>query len=71
MQYVSLGRTPLQASRLCLGTMTFGQYCDEPTSHAIWTRRRKRMQARAMQESGSLRSNQIIALPHSDTGGRS
>lgn len=35
MDYVRLGRTGLQVSRLCLGTMTFGLQCDEPTSHAI------------------------------------
>jgi len=35
MEYVRLGRTGLQVSRLCLGTMTFGLQCDEPTSHAI------------------------------------
>ncbi len=35
MQHVRLGRTGLQVSRLCLGTMTFGIQCDEPASHAI------------------------------------
>lgn len=35
MQYQSLGRTGLQVSRLCLGTMTFGWSADEKTSHAI------------------------------------
>jgi 1-deoxyxylulose-5-phosphate synthase len=35
MQYVRFGRTGLQVSRLCLGTMTFGLQCDEHTSHAI------------------------------------
>lgn len=35
MDHVSLGRTGLQVSRLCLGTMTFGVQCDEPTSLAI------------------------------------
>jgi aryl-alcohol dehydrogenase-like predicted oxidoreductase len=35
MEYVRLGRTGLQVSKLCLGTMTFGLQCDEPTSHAI------------------------------------
>ncbi|MEO8696145.1 MAG: aldo/keto reductase [Acidimicrobiales bacterium] len=35
MQHVRLGRTGLQVSRLCLGTMTFGYQCDEPTSVAI------------------------------------
>jgi aryl-alcohol dehydrogenase-like predicted oxidoreductase len=33
-----LGRTGLQVSRLCLGTMTFGLQCDEPTSRAILDR---------------------------------
>ena len=35
MQHVRLGRTGLQVSRLCLGTMTFGFQCDESTSVAI------------------------------------
>jgi len=35
MEHVRLGRTGLQASRLCLGTMTFGLQCDEPTAVAI------------------------------------
>ena len=35
MEHVRLGRTGLQLSRLCLGTMTFGYQCDEPTSIAI------------------------------------
>ena len=35
MQYTRLGRTGLQVSRLCLGTMTFGLQCDEKTSVAI------------------------------------
>ena len=35
MEYVRLGRTGLPVSRLCLGTMTFGLQCDEPTSVSI------------------------------------
>jgi aryl-alcohol dehydrogenase (NADP+) len=35
VQHVPLGRTGLRVSRLCLGTMTFGLQCDEPTSVAI------------------------------------
>jgi len=31
----NLGRTGLVVSRLCMGTMTFGLQCDEPTSFAI------------------------------------
>ena len=38
MDYVRLGRTGLQVSRLCLGTMTFGLQCDEDTSRAILDR---------------------------------
>ena len=38
MDHVRLGRTGLQVSRLCLGTMTFGLQCDEPTSAAILDR---------------------------------
>src|SRR6186713_853114 len=38
MQHVRLGRTGLTVSRLCLGTMTFGLQCDEPTSIAILDR---------------------------------
>ena len=32
MKHTRLGRTGLQVSRLCLGTMTFGLQCDEQTS---------------------------------------
>jgi aryl-alcohol dehydrogenase-like predicted oxidoreductase len=35
MKYTRLGRTGLQVSRLCLGTMTFGWSSDEATSFAI------------------------------------
>jgi len=38
MRHVRLGRTGLQVSRLCLGTMTFGLQCDEPASVAILDR---------------------------------
>ncbi|CAI1827140.1 aldo/keto reductase [Serratia proteamaculans] len=35
MQYTHLGRTGLKVSRLCLGTMNFGDMTDEKTSHNI------------------------------------
>ena len=35
---VALGRTELRVSPICLGTMTFGEQVDEPTSHAILDR---------------------------------
>jgi len=35
MQYRKLGRTGLKVSRLCLGTMTFGNQVDEDSSRAI------------------------------------
>ncbi len=35
MQHVRFGRTGLQVSQLCLGTMTFGYQCDVDTSNAI------------------------------------
>jgi 1-deoxyxylulose-5-phosphate synthase len=38
VEHVRLGRTGLQVSRLCLGTMTFGLQCDEATSVAILDR---------------------------------
>src|SRR5271154_6187725 len=38
MQRTQLGRPGLSVSRLCLGTMTFGLQCDEPTSRAILDR---------------------------------
>jgi aryl-alcohol dehydrogenase-like predicted oxidoreductase len=38
MEHVRLGSTGLRVSRLCLGTMTFGLQCDEPTSRAILDR---------------------------------
>jgi 1-deoxyxylulose-5-phosphate synthase len=38
MDHVRLGRTGLQVSKLCLGTMTFGLQCDEATGAAIMDR---------------------------------
>ncbi|HEY6791817.1 MAG TPA: aldo/keto reductase [Trebonia sp.] len=38
MEHARLGRTGLQVSRQCLGTMTFGLQCDEETSIAIMDR---------------------------------
>lgn len=38
MKYTRLGRTGLQVSRLCLGTMTFGYQCDEKSSFSIMDR---------------------------------
>jgi aryl-alcohol dehydrogenase-like predicted oxidoreductase len=35
VEHVRLGRTGLQVSRLCLGTMTFGLQCDETAAGAI------------------------------------
>ncbi len=35
MEYTHLGRSGLRVSRLCLGTMNFGQETDEADSHAI------------------------------------
>jgi aryl-alcohol dehydrogenase-like predicted oxidoreductase len=35
VRHVAFGRTGLQVSRLCLGTMTFGVQCDEKASFAI------------------------------------
>ncbi len=35
MKIKRLGRTGLHVTDVCLGTMTFGNQCDEPTSHAI------------------------------------
>ena len=34
----TLGTSDLQVSRICLGTMTFGEQVDEPTTHAILDR---------------------------------
>ena len=34
----ALGHSDLQISRICLGTMTFGEQVDEPTAHAILDR---------------------------------
>ena len=41
MQFTSLGRTALQVSRLCLGTMNFGGWTAEPDSFAIMDRARE------------------------------
>jgi aryl-alcohol dehydrogenase-like predicted oxidoreductase len=38
MQYTNLGRTALEVSRLCLGTMNFGAWATEPDSFAIMDR---------------------------------
>jgi aryl-alcohol dehydrogenase-like predicted oxidoreductase len=38
MEYVNLGRTALQVSRLCLGTMNFGPQTTEPDSFRIMDR---------------------------------
>jgi len=38
MELVTFGNTGLKVSRACLGTMTFGLQCDEPTSLAIMDR---------------------------------
>src|SRR5881392_3664262 len=35
MKMHRMGRTGLKVSEICLGTMTFGHQCDEPTSFAI------------------------------------
>ncbi len=35
MEYTHLGRTGLEVSRLCLGTMNFGPQTPEPESHAV------------------------------------
>ncbi|HDZ1954379.1 TPA: aldo/keto reductase, partial [Klebsiella pneumoniae] len=35
MNYTHLGRTGLKVSRLCLGTMNFGDVADEKTSARI------------------------------------
>lgn len=35
---VTLGRSDLRVPAICLGTMTFGEQVDEPTSHAILDR---------------------------------
>jgi 1-deoxyxylulose-5-phosphate synthase len=42
MEHVRLGATGLKVSRICLGTMTFGLQCDEPTSIAILDRAAER-----------------------------
>ncbi|MEM9368785.1 MAG: aldo/keto reductase, partial [Planctomycetota bacterium] len=35
MEQRRLGRSGLVVSDICMGTMTFGSTCDEPTSHSI------------------------------------
>jgi len=41
MQYIQLGRTGVQVSRLCFGTMSFGGDADEQTSAAMFHRCRE------------------------------
>ncbi len=41
MQYVTLGRTGIQVSRLCFGTMSFGGDADEQTSAQMFARCRE------------------------------
>jgi aryl-alcohol dehydrogenase-like predicted oxidoreductase len=38
MQKIRLGRSDLEVTPICLGTMTFGEQVDEPTAHAILDR---------------------------------
>jgi aryl-alcohol dehydrogenase-like predicted oxidoreductase len=38
MKKIQLGQSSLQVTPICLGTMTFGEQVDEPTSHAILSR---------------------------------
>ena len=38
MHKVQLGRSDLQVTPICLGTMTFGEQVDEPTAHAVLDR---------------------------------
>jgi aryl-alcohol dehydrogenase-like predicted oxidoreductase len=38
MHKVQLGKSDLQVTPICLGTMTFGEQVDEPTAHAILSR---------------------------------
>jgi aryl-alcohol dehydrogenase-like predicted oxidoreductase len=38
MKFRRMGNTGLKVSEICLGTMTFGQQCDERASHAILDR---------------------------------
>jgi len=38
MNTIQLGRSDLHVTPICLGTMTFGEQVDEPTSHAILSR---------------------------------
>ena len=38
MKKIQLGQSDLHVTPICLGTMTFGEQVDEPTSHAILSR---------------------------------
>ncbi len=42
MQRIRLGRSDLEVTPVCLGTMTFGEQVDEPTAHAILDRAMER-----------------------------
>ena len=38
MEHITLGRSDLRVTPICLGTMTFGEQVDESTTHAILDR---------------------------------
>ena len=38
MEHITLGRSDLAVTPICLGTMTFGEQVDEATTHAILDR---------------------------------
>ena len=50
---ISLGSSDLKVTPICLGTMTFGEQVDEPTSHAIMDRAIERLSAPASSPSAS------------------
>lgn len=61
MNYTHLGRTGLKVSRLCLGTMNFGDVTDEKTSARILMRRLRRVSISLIQQTCMALNNLPIS----------
>ncbi len=61
MNYTHLGRTGLKVSRLCLGTMNFGDVTDERPAPAFWMRRLRRVSISLIQQTCMALNNLPIS----------